>query len=168
MDKEIEYDELDIENEGEVIEESEIDENDNDDEEIDYKAKFLESEERRKKAEKAIIKSKEKKQDSRKDTNKVTAKEYQLDILRVDGVTDDELERIKRISAFEEIDFIKAFQSEDFKLWKEKREQDEKSRQSSMSASKRGTLSKETLEDVKRRVMSGKATPDDYKRLRSK
>lgn len=166
MDKEIEYDELDIENEEEIIDEPELGEDDEDG--VDYKAKFLEEKERREKAEKAIIKSKEKKQEPRKDTNKVTAKDYQLDILRVQGVTDDELERIKRISAFEEIDIIKAFQSEDFKLWKEKREQDEKSRQSSMPASKRGTLSKETLEDVKRRVMSGKATPDDYKRLRSK
>lgn len=160
MSQENEYIEAEEVLEEEVeAEEVETELEDNESEEVDWKARAL-------KAEKAIIKSKTKKQKPvQKQT--VSSDQSQVDLLRFNGVTPTEIEQLKKISALEGVDLIDAKNSELFNLWKQKNEQEAKTKQATMPTSKRGRVVSESLDTVKQRIMTGKATAEDFARVRS-
>ena len=151
----------DLLEETDEVEETELnDVEDNEEaEQVDWRARAL-------KAEKAIIKSKTKKQKPVKKES-VSTNQSQIDLLRFNGVTSTEIEQLQKISALEGIDLIDAKNSELFNLWKQKNEQEAKTKQATMPTSKRGRVVSESLDTVKQRIMKGTATAEDFARVRS-
>jgi len=158
-------------NESEVIEDDIVDEVEDNEEDlqeedqdgsegVDWQARAL-------KAEGAIVKSK---QNSKKKTSKpqkTTNKfDSQIDLLRFNGVTSDEIEKLKKIAAMEDMDLIDARNSEYFTIWKDKQAKEAISKQATVGASKRGRSVTENLEQVRKRIMEGKGTQEDLKRVR--
>jgi len=135
--------------------EEDLQEEDQDDPEgVDWQARAL-------KAEGAIVK---RKQNSKKKTN--NKQDNQIDLLRFNGVTSDEIEKLKKIAVMEDMDLIDARNSEYFTIWKDKQAKEAISKQATVGASKRGRSVTENLEQVRKRIMEGKGTQEDLKRVR--
>lgn len=144
----------------EVLEEetTEVEAEDTEIEEIDWKERAL-------KAEKAIIKSKTKKQNPVK---KETVSNYQsqVDLLRFNGVSSDEIDKLKRIAELDGTDLIDARNSEDFTIWKERKEKEQAINLATTKTTNRGKVTTESIDKIKARVMAGTATKEDFAKLR--
>jgi hypothetical protein len=66
----------------------------------------------------------------------------------------------------EDMDLIDARNSEYFTIWKDKQAKEAISKQATVGASKRGRSVTENLEQVRKRIMEGKGTQEDLKRVR--
>lgn len=133
-------------------------------------AKLEEERQAREKAEQAIIKSKQKAKKEAKsddeDETKVTDKHsHQVDMLRLNGTSLEEIEQLKKIASIDETDLIEARNSELFKLWKTTQENEEKNKQASVGTSKRGRVVTRTSDDIKRSIMDGNYTKEDISRI---
>lgn len=157
MSKENDYIETEEVLEEEVTEEVETDSEDTT-EEIDWKERAL-------KAEQAIIKSKSKKQKAPVKKESVSNYQSQVDLLRFNGVTAEEIDKLKRIAELDGTDLIDARNSEDFAIWKEKTEKAQALTKATTKTTNRGTVSKESLDKIKARVMAGTASQEDRARI---
>jgi|GEM_PF-3651314 len=159
MSKENDYIETEEVLEEEVeTEEVETEQEDNESEEIDWKERAL-------KAEQAIIKSKSKKQKAPVKKESVSNYQSQVDLLRFNGVSSEEIDKLKRIAELDGTDLIDARNSEDFAIWKEKTEKAQALTKATTKTTNRGTVSKESLDKIKARVMAGTASPEDRARI---
>lgn len=150
-----------LEEEIDEVEEDNLedDEDNNESEGIDWKERAL-------KAEQAIIKSKSKKQNKPVKKQEVSNYQSQIDLLRFNGVTSDEIEQLKKISEFEGVDLIDAKNSEMFDLWKEKKEKERQSKEASLASSNRGSQTQNTKQKLEKRVGgTDKWTKDDVKAM---
>lgn len=129
-------------------------------EDIDWKKRAL-------KAENAIFKNKKKaKQEKPSKKNKASRFDSQVDLLRFNGVTTDDIEQLKKIAEIENIDLIDAKNSDYFTMYKEKKEAEEKSKKASLTPSNRGHQEIDNMERIKKRVAnSDKFTREDVKSL---
>lgn len=164
MDKEIEQELL----EEETLDVEYDDVEDDEEESDDKDRRIKELEERLAKSEQAIVKNKMKAKEPKEAKSNYSNNQAQRDLLRLNGVPADEIDYIEKVASLEGIDLIDAKNSELFTNWKEKKEKDEASKGASLPGSRRTSLRKDSIEEVKRRVMSGKATKDDFERLRKK
>ena len=162
-------------NESEVIEDDIIDEVEDNDEDFGEEEDGDESNdsdtiadlrEKLAKAERAIVKSKKSGTKTSKPQKTSSKLDSQVDLLRFNGVTSDEIEKLKKIAVMEDIDLIDARNSEYFTIWKDKQEKEAQSKQATVGASKRGRTVTENLDQVRKRIMEGKGSAEDLKRVR--
>lgn len=158
-------------NESEVIEEEviadEIEDNEEDlqTDSSDDSETIAELREKLARAEKAIIKSKKKSPKTVSKQPKTSKFDSQVDLLRFNGVTSEEIEKLKKIAVMEDIDLIDARNSEYYSIWKDKQAKEAISKQATVGASKRGRSVAESLDKVRQRIMEGKGSAEDYKRV---
>lgn len=149
--------------EEDFVETTEVDETE--DYSTDWKAIAEAEKARRIRAEQAIAKAKAKKHeqpDERqtiiKQTN--TAPNIEETVLRAQGVAQDELDMLKKVSALNGISIIDAQNDEVFKLWKQKHEQDIKAEQAKLGAS-RGSGQRKPQKDFSTPGLS----PEEHKAM---